>query len=100
MQARAAWQGFARPTLGLRFFNVFGPGQDPNSPYSGVTSKFASALLSGALATISSDGQQSRNLIYISDVVEAASRAVRIGQQGEAQGFAVNICTGERISLN
>ena len=57
LPARAAWQVFALPTVGLRYFNVFGPGQDPNSPYSGVISKFASALLCGEPATISGDGR-------------------------------------------
>ena len=100
MQARAAWQVFALPTVGLRFFNVFGPGQDPNSPYSGVISKFASALLSGEPATIFGDGRQSRDFIDVRDVVEAASRAVWVAREGQAPAVTVNICTGARLNLS
>jgi UDP-glucose 4-epimerase len=99
LQAHAAWQVFALPTVGLRLFNVFGPGQDPNSPYSGVISKFTTALLAGEQGTIFGDGEQSRDFIYVCDVVEAASRAVRIARAGRVEANVVNICTGERISL-
>lgn len=86
------------PTMGLRFFNVFGPRQDPSSPYSGVISIFARRLSEGAAVTVHGDGHQSRDFIYVGDVVTHLTAAMRHAEAHE--GFAVlNVCTGREISI-
>ncbi len=90
--------------IALRFFNVFGQGQDPRSPYSGVISIFADRLTRGMPITIFGDGQQTRDFIFIDDVVEAltASMARLLCEKsaGRPASFnAVNVCTGTAISV-
>ena len=83
--------------VALRFFNVFGPRQDPDSPYSGVISLFTAALSEGRQPTIHGDGSQTRDFTYVSDVasgVIAASTAARVA------GRVINLAPGGRISLN
>src|SRR5207248_10183727 len=63
-------------TVPLRYFNVFGPRQDPSSAYSGVISIFVTKLLAGASLTIHGDGEQTRDFVYVADVVEANVRAM------------------------
>jgi len=84
-------------TVGLRYFNVFGPRQDPTSPYSGVISKFVTALLENQTPTIFGDGEQSRDFTYIANVVDANLRAA---EAPEAVGQVMNLGIGERITLN
>jgi nucleoside-diphosphate-sugar epimerase len=84
-------------TVGLRYFNVFGPRQDPSSPYSGVISKFVTSLLAGEAPTIYGDGEQSRDFTYIDNVVDANLRAAGAP---EAAGEVINTAIGERITLN
>ncbi len=84
-------------TVALRYFNVFGPRQDPSSPYSGVISKFVTALLAGEPPVIYGDGEQSRDFTYIDNVVDANLRAAEARQ---ASGEVINVATGERITLN
>ena len=84
-------------TVSLRYFNVFGPRQDPSSQYSGVISRFVSALLSGEPPTIYGDGEQSRDFTYISNVVDANLRAC---QSASAVGQVINIANGVRVTLN
>ena len=84
-------------TVSLRYFNVFGPRQDPSSQYSGVISRFISALLSNETPVIYGDGEQSRDFTYIDNVVEANLKAA---DSTEAIGQVINIANGERISLN
>jgi nucleoside-diphosphate-sugar epimerase len=84
-------------TVTIRYFNVFGPRQDPGSPYSGVISLFAEALRSGRRPTIYGDGEQTRDFTYVSNVVDGVLRAC------DAKGVAgevINVATGMRISLN
>ena len=84
-------------TVTIRYFNVFGPRQDPSSPYSGVISVFAKALLENKAPTIYGDGEQTRDFTYVSNVVDGVLRAVdAVG----ASGAVVNVATGSRISLN
>ncbi|ABB15290.1 SDR family oxidoreductase [Carboxydothermus hydrogenoformans] len=94
-------QVFARiygiEAVGLRYFNVFGPKQDPNSQYAAVIPKFIDALLKGMPPTIYGDGMQTRDFIFIDDVVEANMLALTA--RG-ASGKVFNIACGERISLN
>jgi nucleoside-diphosphate-sugar epimerase len=84
-------------TVSLRYFNVFGPRQDPTSQYSGVISRFMSALTNGAEPVIYGDGEQSRDFTYISNVVEANLRAA---VSRDAVGEIINIANGHRTTLN
>jgi UDP-glucose 4-epimerase len=86
------------PSVGLRFFNVYGPRQDPCSPYSGVISIFAKRIAEGLGVTLHGDGQQTRDFVFVSDVVahlEAAMR--RATEHGGAGVF--NVCTGRGITV-
>ena len=84
-------------TVTIRYFNVFGPRQDPSSPYSGVISVFAKALLENTAPTIYGDGEQTRDFTYVANVVDGVLRAVKAP---DASGQVVNVATGSRISLN
>ena len=84
-------------TVSLRYFNVFGPRQDPSSPYSGVISIFSDFLNQGKQPTIYGDGEQTRDFVYVSDVVEANIRAA---SAPAAAGKAINIATGGKLSIN
>jgi len=84
-------------TVCLRYFNVYGPRQDPSSPYSGVISIFTNKLKNSETPTIFGDGEQTRDFVYISDVVEANMKAL-ITENGAGQYF--NIATGNKITLN
>jgi len=81
----------------IRYFNVFGPRQDPSSPYSGVISLFISALCEGRQPTIYGDGEHTRDFTYVANVVDGVLRAcTAVGASGEI----INVATGGRISLN
>jgi nucleoside-diphosphate-sugar epimerase len=84
-------------TVSLRYFNVFGPRQDPGSQYSGVISRFMSALLNGEQAVIYGDGEQSRDFTYVENVVRANMLAA---ESATAVGAVINIANGKRITLN
>lgn len=84
-------------TISLRYFNVFGPRQDPSSQYSGVISRFISALMSGGRPVIFGDGEQARDFTYIADVVEANMRAA---ESSKGIGQVMNIAKGEMTTLN
>src|SRR5260221_3570471 len=84
-------------TVSIRYFNVFGPRQDPGSPYSGVISLFATALLSGTRPIIYGDGEQTRDFTYVANVVDGVLRAC---EAPKAAGEIINVATAERISLN
>ena len=84
-------------TVTIRYFNVFGPRQDPSSPYSGVISLFIRALVEGRQPTIYGDGGQTRDFTYVANVVDGVLRAC---QAPAASGEVINVATGGRISLN
>ena len=84
-------------TVTIRYFNVFGPRQDPSSPYSGVISLFATALLENRAPTIYGDGEQSRDFTYVANVVDGVLRAC---EATGASGRVINVATGSSISLN
>jgi nucleoside-diphosphate-sugar epimerase len=84
-------------TVTIRYFNVFGPRQDPGSPYSGVISLFATALLDGRQPVIYGDGEQTRDFTYVTNVVDGVLRAC---DADKASGEVINVATGGRISLN
>ena len=90
-------RAYGLETIALRYFNVFGPRQDPSSPYSGVISKFVTALLAGERPVIFGDGEQTRDFTYVDHVVDANLRAA---DRGEASGEIINIGTGNRTTLN
>src|SRR3954453_20693360 len=83
-------------TVTTRYFNVFGPRQDPGSPYSGVISLFTRALLENRSPTIYGDGEQTRDFTYIANVVDGVLRACT----ADVSGQVLNLATGSRISLN
>jgi UDP-N-acetylglucosamine/UDP-N-acetyl-alpha-D-glucosaminouronate 4-epimerase len=84
-------------TVTIRYFNVFGPRQDPSSQYSGVISVFATALLDNRAPTIYGDGEQTRDFTYVANVVDGVLRAC---EAPGASGKVINVATGDRISLN
>lgn len=84
-------------TISLRYFNVFGPRQNPSSQYSGVISRFIDALMSGKTPVIYGDGEQSRDFTYVANVVDANIKAA---QTSKGIGQTINAANGERISLN
>jgi nucleoside-diphosphate-sugar epimerase len=84
-------------TVCLRYFNVYGPRQDPSSPYSGVISIFADKLKNKETPTIFGDGEQTRDFVFVSDVVEANMKAVTT-ETGTGQYY--NIATGKKNTLN
>ena len=84
-------------TVTIRYFNVFGPRQDPSSPYSGVISLFAMRMLQGLAPTIQGDGGQTRDFTYVANVVDGALRACTAPR---ASGEVINVAVGGRISIN
>ncbi len=84
-------------TVTTRYFNVFGPRQDPSSPYSGVISLFISALCEGRQPTIYGDGEHTRDFTYVANVVDGVLKACHAPK---ASGEVINVATSGRISLN
>jgi nucleoside-diphosphate-sugar epimerase len=84
-------------TVTIRYFNVFGPRQDPSSPYSGVISLFIRALCEGRRPTIYGDGEQTRDFTYVANVVDGVLRAC---QAKNVSGEVINVATHGRVSLN
>jgi UDP-glucose 4-epimerase len=91
-------QGSRVPSWSFRFFNVYGPGQDPNSPYSGVISIFMEKLRKGEPLTLFGDGEQTRDFISVHDVVHALVRAIELPSVRKL-GQAINIATGKSVSV-
>jgi UDP-glucose 4-epimerase len=83
------------PTTALRFFNVYGPRQDPSSPYSGVISIFADRAQAGRPLTIFGDGSQTRDFVYVADVVRAITAALGDGNSR----LVANVGTGGEITV-
>jgi UDP-glucose 4-epimerase len=96
LHARVGSHVHGIPTVGLRFFNVYGPRQDPKSPYSGVISIFCERISAGASVSIFGDGRQTRDFVYVGDVVLAllAGMALR-----PADAPVFNVCTGVSTSV-
>jgi nucleoside-diphosphate-sugar epimerase len=87
---------YGLPTVALRYFNVFGPRQDPKSQYAAAIPGIASRMLRGERPILYGDGEQTRDFTYVQNVVSANLLAC---QRDEAIGLAMNVATGERISL-
>ncbi|MGA1860067.1 SDR family NAD(P)-dependent oxidoreductase [Azospirillum sp. 11R-A] len=96
MHARVAWAIQGVPTVGFRFFNVYGPRQDPMSPYSGVISIFARRVARGEDVEIHGDGQQVRDFVFVGDVVRILALAM---ERRFAGAQVYNLCTGRATSL-
>ena len=86
-------------TVCLRYFNIFGPRQDPSSPYSGVLAKFITQMLKGQQPTIFGDGTQSRDFTYVDNAVEANLLACK-APANQVAGGVFNIASGHRADLN
>ncbi|MFZ0662674.1 MAG: SDR family oxidoreductase [Acidobacteriaceae bacterium] len=93
------WQVYGLETVNLRYFNIFGPRQDPGSPYSGVMAKFTLQMLRGERPTIFGDGEQGRDFTYIDNVVSANFLAMEAAA-GEVAGRVFNVACGEQHTLN
>ncbi|HME22809.1 MAG TPA: NAD-dependent epimerase/dehydratase family protein [Acetobacteraceae bacterium] len=96
LHARVASHVHGIPTVGLRLFNVYGPRQDPRSPYSGVISIFCDRVRRGAPIDIFGDGGQTRDFVYVADVVAALLAAMHLVP---ADAPVFNVCTGIATSV-
>ena len=96
LHARVAGIVHQLPTLGFRFFNVYGPRQDPSSPYSGVISIFCNRIASGTEITVFGDGSQVRDFVYVGDVVAHLKRGML---SPSTQAEVLNICSGRPTSI-
>jgi nucleoside-diphosphate-sugar epimerase len=96
---RSYWQVYGIETVCLRYFNIFGPRQDPNSPYSGVMAKFALQMLHGQQPTIFGDGEQGRDFTYVENAVSANLLAAAAPAEKVA-GRVFNVACGQRHTLN
>ena len=98
LQAQAAFITHGLSSVGFRFFNVYGPRQDPSSPYSGVISIFANRLRAGQAITIHGDGGQTRDFIAVADIVRFLLAGMAHAQ-AEPSAIVLNACTGQATSV-
>ncbi|HTV04281.1 MAG TPA: SDR family oxidoreductase [Acidobacteriaceae bacterium] len=99
LYSQSYWQVYGLETVSLRYFNIFGPRQVPDSPYSGVMAKFTLQMLRGEQPTIFGDGEQGRDFTYIDNVV-AANIAAMYAPAEKVAGHVFNVACGERHTLN
>ena len=92
-------RSYGMPTIGLRYFNVFGPRQDPNGAYAAVIPRWIAAMLEGRECVINGDGETSRDFCFIRNVVQANLRAA-LTSNAEAVGRVYNVAVGQRTTLN
>lgn len=97
LHAQVARRTFGIPTLGLRFFNVYGPRQDGSSPYSGVISVFRRMLAGGETLVLNGDGRQTRDFVFVSDVVAVLLEGMR---RLPDLPRVLNVCTGRATSIH
>jgi UDP-glucose 4-epimerase len=102
LHARVAWLVHGVRNIGLRPFNVYGPRQDPSSPYSGVISIFTDRLQRGLPITVYGDGEQVRDFVYVTDAVKSFTAAMAYLEDADnASGHdIINLCTGRATSIN
>ncbi len=98
LHARAGFAVHGVPSVGFRFFNVYGPRQDPHSPYSGVISLFATALAAGRALTLHGDGLQTRDFVYVRDIVAFLAAGMRHAASSPG-AVVLNACTGRETSV-
>ena len=96
---RSFWQVYGLETVCLRYFNIFGPRQVPDSPYSGVMAKFTVQMMQGERPTIFGDGEQGRDFTYVANAVAANLLAMTAAAENVA-GRVFNVACGERYTLN
>lgn len=96
LYCQAFTQSFGIETVALRYFNVYGPRQDPNSEYSAVIPIFVTKLIAGERPTVFGDGLQSRDFVFVGDVVQANLLAA---DAAEASGRVINVATGRHTTL-
>lgn len=96
LHARVAGLVHGLPTMGFRFFNVYGPGQDPQSPYSGVISVFIERIRRGEPIILHGDGYQTRDFVYVGDVVRHLIAGMG---QASVEAPVLNVCTGQATSI-
>ncbi|MGC2109911.1 MAG: SDR family oxidoreductase [Candidatus Korobacteraceae bacterium] len=99
MYMKSFYLVYGLPTVSLRYFNIFGPHQDPTSQYSAVLAKFITQMLRGERPTIYGDGEQSRDFNYIENAV-AANLLAATAPESDVAGETFNIATGHRFNLN
>jgi UDP-glucose 4-epimerase len=95
---QAFWESYELPTVALRYFNVFGPRQNPRAEYAAVVPRFVTAALEGTPATIFGDGEQARDFTYVGDVVQANLHAA--DSTPDAWGRVFNVACGDRHTVN
>jgi UDP-glucose 4-epimerase len=95
LYCKSFYESYGLPTVSLRYFNVFGPKQDPNSQYAAVIPKFIDSIIKGDSPIIYGDGEQSRDFIYVKEVVEANIKACESSFTG-----VLNVAGGKAISIN
>ena len=100
MQAQIASQIFGLPTIGLRFFNIYGPRQDPTSQYSGVIAKFTDLISKEQSVTINGDGEQYRDFVYVSDAVTHLMKSMDLLLSKKITHDIINVCTNKRTTVN
>ena len=101
LHAHTAAEKYGISATGLRFFNVYGPRQDPHSPYSGVISIFTNCAVERRPITIYGSGEQCRDFIYVADVVCALVKSMEITEQAQAPVSNIsNVCTGRGTTIN
>lgn len=96
LHAAVGWRVHGVPSVGLRFFNVYGPRQDPKSPYSGVIAIFTGLAAAGRPITIDGDGSQTRDFVYVGDVVRVLLAAM---DRAEGGARVFNVCTGRVTTI-
>ncbi len=96
LYARLYTAAFGLPVVALRYFNVYGPRQRPDSPYAAAIPIFARRMLQGQPPTIFGDGGQRRDFVFVEDIAQANLRAAAAS---DADGEVINICTGQEVSL-
>lgn len=99
VQASIGWQQFNISSVGLRFFNVYGPNQDASSPYSGVISIFNDRAEQGLPLTIFGDGKQSRDFIYVTDIAEGLCSSMAALEQKKLTCDVMNLASGREVTI-
>lgn len=87
------------PSVGLRFFNVYGPRQDPSSPYSGVVSIFQRKIADREPITIYGDGGQTRDFVYVGDIIQSMVKSMECLKSDAKLSDVFNVCTGKQVSV-
>jgi UDP-glucose 4-epimerase len=100
LHSRVATKVHSIPTVGLRFFNIYGPGQNPDSCYAGVISKIVQRMRAHDEIVIYGDGCQTRDFVHVRDTVSALLIALRYSKKSPPRSHIFNICTGFGISIN